>query len=706
MDMDPTPTTPTYYDDKKKKRMIPDPLSYDPAEYYDDKKKKRVIQDSLSYNPAEYYDDKKKKRLVSDNSYYDKKKKRMVHNFYGKHKRTIYLDKKKKRILNLAGVSESGLDEKTKKRLYMDSMKENLCDIRYGNFLDIDVSDRTPYWGVGIEHEMQLFHKSSAGMKNTNIMFDSQESSCFLTDDTEACCKTKRLGKCDDFKADALNYNMKKNMKDFGLTKEEKQYILRMQWELTGRQIRNCKPNKPITELIRRTPILMPELITTNHTNRTIDSIWKEIIALEDHYINIHMKNPHTKQKVNKYGPLTTHLCGSHSEIQVPIRPTIYSKEYKFEPKLLKDYVGSYHMTITLPHTRDILIKDYIKMHQNMAQQIQWLEPLLMTAFFSSTQSAVGDNSDPEGSFRVMSIGWGSFGGSNVRRIGTKGLDRGSNIRQLWRRGLNFKGTKKLNLCAEMAPPQYKKSKTIHTGDFRTFGSTNLNLNDCAKLYNRSDCLNGKIDGAPLRPPFGLEIRIFDHFPSEYLLDLMRIMVLIGCNAQCNPAKEYVYRDKRWINAVRAIMRDGWNSNVESSYVSALRKNLGLPIKTNSLLAYDVFKTIVHELFEVNKDEFINKIMNENPYVEPVVPEINRMCWDMAFTQKFNIQVINFLKHNFHNGQTLTVEAFKKTFKENGPLDYSYWENEINDLLYALETHNHVQLELFNGKIKTVKILL
>ena len=36
-------------------------------------------------------------------------------------------------------------------------------------------------WGLGVEHEMHIFHKGKGGMKNTNIVFDSQESSCFLT---------------------------------------------------------------------------------------------------------------------------------------------------------------------------------------------------------------------------------------------------------------------------------------------------------------------------------------------------------------------------------------------------------------------------------------------------------------------------------------------------------------------------------------------
>ena len=201
----------------------------------------------------------------------------------------------------------------------------------------------------------------------------------------------------------------------------------------------------------------MPELISTNFSNRSIDSISNELIALEKKYIDIHMKNPHTKQKVKKYGKITTHSCGSHSELLVPEHPTIYSKDYKFTDHKVEDYIGSYHMTLTLPHYNNISTKDFVKMHQYTAQQLQWIEPLMMTAFFSSAQSAVGNKNEPEGSFRVMKSSWGNFAGSDIRVMGTKGLDRGSNIKKTWRKGLNFTGSKKLNDCIKKAPVQYKK---------------------------------------------------------------------------------------------------------------------------------------------------------------------------------------------------------------------------------------------------------
>jgi hypothetical protein len=691
-------------DDKKKKKRRTMKIKKTLTKSTDEKKKKKRRTTTKST------DEKKKKKRRTRQSSDDSKKK--------KKRRTRELeglkpsDKKKKKRRTRQSSDDSKKKKKKKhitreleglKPSEQDMMKKAICNrTKDIDFTDIDVSDRTIYWGLGVEHEMQLFHKASSGMKNTNIIFNSQESTCFLTNEHDSCCKTKV--KCNDFTNDAKQ----NKTKEFGLTDEEKRFIENTTWELSGRQVKKCDKGEELTNLSKRVPILMPELITTNFSNRSIDSIWKELIKLEDHYVEIQMKNPYTKQKVEKYGPLTTHLCGSNSEILVPKEPTINSKEYIFKKKKMIDYLGSYHITITLPHTKEINTNDFVKMHQNMAQQIQWLEPLMVTAFFSPTQSAVGnpEHNEPEGSYRVMTIGWGNFGGSDVKKMGTTGLDRGTSYKHsLWRKTLNFKGTQKLNECAKVAPVQYRKSKSIHTGDFRTFG-IEKDLKKCNKLYNPNDCVNGRADGKPMAPPFGMEIRIFDHFPSEYFLDLMRIVVLIGCNAQRHQPKESVPSDKRWIAALRAIMRDGWNATVELKYINALRTNLGLPVNTSSVLAFDIFKQIVHELYEVNKDAYFNKIMNEHPEIEPVVPEINRMCWELGFANKFNIKVVNFLKSKFHSNQVVDIAEFTKMFKENDQEDFAYLENDINDLLYALETNNHVQLELFNGKITSVKILL
>ena len=50
----------------------------------------------------------------------------------------------------------------------------------------------------------------------------------------------------------------------------------------------------------------------------------------------------------------------------------------------------------------------FIKIHQNFCNQLQWIEPLLLTAYFTGDESAPGSVREyVRGSFRVMIIGWG-----------------------------------------------------------------------------------------------------------------------------------------------------------------------------------------------------------------------------------------------------------------------------------------------------------
>ena len=578
-------------------------------------------------------------------------------------------------------------------------------------------------WGLGVEHEMHLFHKPTSGMKDANIVFDSQESSCFLTGDKDPQGACKKLRKKPYFNPPKKIVDMLLSMNNDTLTDEEIDLVEYLDWELSGRQISNC--NFPM--LLPRIKVLMPELVTGNFKNRSIDSINEEIGYLEKLFIDLHMKNPIVKEKVKKYGKLVTHLCGSHNNIKVPIRPTIYSNDYKFnqDEKPQKDYLGSYHITLTLPHRPDISKKQFINMHRDMANQFQWIEPLLVAAFFSPDMDSVGSSNNPKvkGSFRIMSVGWGNFGGSDVRKFGTEGISRGANIKTYWRDTVKFKTDldEDLNYCIKTSKPTYKRSKSILNSDFRTF---NFEHDDdkCEKLYTSYDC--PKADGGLMEPPYGMEIRVFDHFPQEYLIEMLRIITLLGGNAIRHPPTEYVYKDKRWINALKKVMFNGWNAEMSDSYLNVLRKNLGLPIsmpvyksydrsqRSNSRLALDVLKQIVKELFELNKHSMINQLMNEHPDIEPTVPSLNRMCWELKCNADWNSKLVNLLK-NIKKEKGITAKktkihknVFIKYLFESNDFGRRKWSRDIDDLLYTLESYKKIELVYDKYHISHFRILI
>jgi hypothetical protein len=579
-------------------------------------------------------------------------------------------------------------------------------------------------WGFGIEHEMQIFHSGKE-----NIIFDVQESACMMTGDdgdfpdlspdekakermSSACCK-KMGDKCYYYpkteKEREILFSKKRNR----LTEKEFDLLINLDWELTGRQASGCKPSSTI---VKRVPRLMPELVTGSFRNRTIQSIVAESQDQEETLMSALMRNPFTREKVKKYGKLTTHLCGTLDDIKVPVKPTIMKEEYKIEDGKYKDYVGSYHITVTLPHLKNIKTGEFVKMHQDTANQFQWIEPLLLTAFFTADPESVADGLDKatQGSFRIMNVGWGNLAGSDIRQFAKKGVSRGNTIKSYWRDGLRFKGLHKLQDCVKTAKPpkNYRNALSILTSDFRTFGQVDIGnfyeMEYCRENFNPGDC--PRLDGAPMTPPYGMEIRIFDHFPSKYLIDLMKIIVLLSANSQRHPPTDYVYKDKDWIKQLQDIMREGWNAKVSNSYIKALNKNLGLKMKllgeNETMTAFDLLKKVVMLLHKYNYNSEIVKIMDETPSQAPKMPEINRQCWELSYKSKLANDIKEAVK-NIPIGRFMYLEEFKQLLFRygKGKVTEKHIGHQIEDILYAMESLKQVELKVSGGKIKKVVLV-
>lgn len=579
-------------------------------------------------------------------------------------------------------------------------------------------------WGFGIEHEMQLFHSGK-----DNIIFDVQESACMMTGDdgdfpgltpeekkqeraSSACCK-KMGDRCYYYPKTKKERDLLFKKKQNRLTDDEFDLLINLDWELTGRQASGCKPN---TTIVKRVPRLMPELVTGSFRNRTIQSIVAESRVQEATLLSSMMRNPFTREKVEKYGRLTTHLCGTLDDIKVPVKPTIADEEYKFEKAKYKDYVGSYHITITLPHKKTIKTAKFVKMHQDTANQFQWIEPLLLTAFFTADPESVADGLDKatQGSFRIMNVGWGNLAGSDIRQFAKKGVSRGNTIKTHWRKGLRFKGLHKLQNCVRTAKPpsNYRNALSILTSDFRTFGQVDIanfyEMEYCRENFNPGDC--PRLDGAPMTPPYGMEIRIFDHFPSRYLLDLMKIIVLIAANANRHSPSSYVYENKAWINQLQNIMRNGWNSPVTNDYITIINKQLGLSLPLQKSgekqTAYSLLKKVVQQLHKLNSTSNIVKVMDKTAKIAPKLPQINRRCWELSYKTKLNTNMKEVLKELPHNKWLYYPEFKQLLFRHGkGQVTEKRIGHQIEDILYAMETLNQVELKLVNGNIKQVKIL-
>ena len=117
------------------------------------------------------------------------------------------------------------------------------------------------------------------------------------------------------------------------LNRKDRKFLKEIPWELSGRQSRGCEP----TTILKRMPILMPEIITGNHKNRTIESITDELIFSENKFISLLKKNPHVKQKIKKYGDIRQLPYGTIGDVRIPIKPTMHLKNYSFHEGKFKD---------------------------------------------------------------------------------------------------------------------------------------------------------------------------------------------------------------------------------------------------------------------------------------------------------------------------------------------------------------------------------
>ena len=566
-------------------------------------------------------------------------------------------------------------------------------------------------WGIGIEHEMQLFHiaktKNYSDITNSNIIFDSQESTCYLThlpsnkkEPKGACCKgIKNMCYYDHPKIKPL---MPKNKI---IEKKDRIWLKQVPWELSGRKSSGCKPTEVI---VGRIPVLMPEIITSQHKNRSIESIVNELLFLEKKFIDLQMKNPHTKKKCQKYGEIRPLPFGSIANARVPLKPTMHNDEYRFSEKTYNDYLGSFHITLTLPTSKNMSNERFIEFHQNFANMFQWIEPLIMAAYFSCDPTEpITHKKKIRGSYRVMATGWGNFAGSDLRVLTKKrGLGRYANLETKWRKGLNFKESKAITECDKIVKVSKAQSDAtgILSGNVRTFGfdfTGNCQGHDCPK-----------VSGAPMERPYGIELRIFDHFSSKHLLDLMRIMTYLADNAYETKCKKFVYNNTHFKKTMRDIMEQGWKAIIGPGYIGELRNNLGLDLDTTPKKAYGLllevnkllYNLAVNPLYNNNRANIVSSLLIENKYDSPPkIPQINRFSWQIRFNKMYGNEISNYIKKNIPKNREITVEEFEEIMyvKYNRKM----WSNNIIDIIYALEAipYNILSLREKEGKIVGIK---
>ena len=524
-------------------------------------------------------------------------------------------------------------------------------------------------WGLGLEHEMHIFHKPK-NSKNKPIkdflIFDSYAAMNRILDDYDR-------GLVDVSDDDIL-------------------FLKSIPFERSGRR---CNEKW----VIKRVPIEMPEFVTMNpfcsiDKKRDILSLSNGIVYWKEKYYKILMKDKITNKLVKKYGELVEYPSGMTRHLKVP---KLIGSSYKNtkNDNTLTEYNGSYHITFTLPYTPKIKKSDFIKMHQNFCNQLQWIEPLLLTAYFTGDEMAPGSlEKRVRGSFRVMIIGWGNLAGTDVRLL-SKGIGRYAKTPTYWRKNLKFYESDKLKPCYKPSPAALQEDAiTTLSSDIRTFGSTD------------PDRPEHRESGVGMTVPNGIEFRIFDHFQDKYIENLVQLVGLIAENSRVTKTKGYVYQNKVWIEALHQIMKHGYRAELNIKYISLLRVKLGLKIDTKSIIAFDVFKTVYDELWNKNVNGDWNKIFNcmKKPHKE-IIPQVNKRGWELGFMVKANrnkkvLKSFNSISSQLNDIRVISMENFHKMVVK---IMGKSWIHDSADLAYFYNDLDYVKLDKNeDGTIKNI----
>lgn len=545
-------------------------------------------------------------------------------------------------------------------------------------------------WGVGVEHEVHLFHAPKAA-----DVLGSQSKP--ITDVTLFDGESALRRVFDAYQKGTLK-----------LTDDEYKFLKTIPFEATGRRCNN-------QWVIKKVPFNMPEFITYDpfcnvRQEKLLNSYATLTTRSKDLFIEIIQREPITREIIKKNGSLIQYPTGMTRYLKCPKNGstpnyTFLKKRGTKEPVTQPEYVGSYHITFTLPHTDNTTKEEFTAMHQNFANQLQWIEPLLLASYFSQDQFACGSKEDRvRGSFRVMIIGWGNFAGTDVRLF-DEGIGRYSKSRSIpWRKGLKLYEYEKLKPCIPPSPAALAEgAQTTLSSDFRTFGST-----DPERPEHRQS-------GVGMTKPNGVEFRIFDHFQDNlYLEPLTELIGIVAENSRVTKTNKYVYQNKFWIEAMHQIMRNGHKARLPIPYVKLLNMTLGIRIPVRSYTAYDLFREVVIKLYEKNYygdwfkifDPRLLKGSTKNlpKKVAVTIPQINRNSYELSLMMKLNRKPA--LLRAFNRMSRAMNQILEETNRANGSIHHptiipfadfqkmvgkymgKVWLREADDLAYFHETHH------------------
>lgn len=263
-------------------------------------------------------------------------------------------------------------------------------------------------------------------------------------------------------------------------------------------------------------------------------------------------------------------------------------------------------------------ISNFHKIHKIWAVCIQWIMPLILSAYSSCDPLSVGDsNKLTQLSLRSFISGYSFIDITDI-------LDYGLPIK---REMYSYQDESNIIPYLKTKFPYWKNRFKVSGSEFR------------------SDTMRGF--------DFGFELRIFDNFDSEHLNKLIELLVLLADHIDREKIGDNIdnpFNNRVLNEVVEKVVYKGWITKIDKPYIDVLNKNLKLDLQySDDLIAYDLINNIYSKMInncitsdidsaygkymisDDLKKHFSKYLDNDKLKQKFYLPNINRKSWEQSF---------------------------------------------------------------------------
>jgi len=399
----------------------------------------------------------------------------------------------------------------------------------------------------------------------------------------------------------------------------------------------------------------MAESVSLKHKQLTFDSAFCQIETLDNKIIDVLSTYPGEASISEKIGDIQHPRSGASSTLGLYTRTggkTHVCSTCDGDCHL-KDYTGSYHISVSLPYDSDGWVaynesiinrsdgynssdpysylmcsnsynrynrsdnynssetpRDvWVKAHVNLSNMIQWVEPLIIAVFGSADPESVCDDGKfVEGSYRTMNAGWGVPGTTDVRTFGEVGTGRYSDVGFDWL----------LDVAPESSVGIFGCVEKGMGSDIRTKSDTDeheMRPEDTIEAMNVGQ---------------GIEVRFLDNFPLEHLKTAYHVIALLAEVSRTHVSEKYVYDHAGWKKSAQQSVLNGWNAILHSEYISSLEEVLDVDLSelNGNKQAFEVFNELYTQLHLKHSEGFWTNLLLEDVSMQKV-GNPNRNSWEL-----------------------------------------------------------------------------